>query len=518
MGAAVAVVGKGRGAPRPVNPCLVFVSCHDLRIVRYAHEVTRSAAAPRADTPARHLAGGRHHHRHRGVPQVRPDGAGRGHAGPGAGGVGGGGSGRDARRAVLCGARRDVAGGGWGVRVPAGRLRRCPGLPLRLQQLLARRGDRRRLWRGGGGIYRRYLSAGSGVVRAHHGAVRHALHPRVRSAPADRGRCDRRVRAHQLRRRHVRRTGADPAHRRQGGRYSRCCRRRVFLQQRARHCQSRRAAADRQQRVQRLWSGDVRGPVGLQRLAVPAHGRGRSAGAAAQSAARHCPRHAAGAGHLPRHQPGLPYALPFAQVASASSSAWPDAPSVAARAVRTFLGARAAPVAALIFLVSTMGSLNGTILTGARVAWASARDGLFFPSFGTLSPRSRVPLTSIVRLCVWAALLATTGTFDQLTNMAVTSYAVFWIPVVLAVIVLRRRAPLAPRPYRLRGYPLAPLLFVAVMVWIVVSAVMTTPKESIATVVLILLGLPFYPLLRRQRAHARSGAAAVLTATPAPRA
>jgi APA family basic amino acid/polyamine antiporter len=71
--------------------------------------------------------------------------------------------------------------------------------------------------------------------------------------------------------------------------------------------------------------------------------------------------------------------------------------------------------------------------------------------------------------------------------------------VVLAVIVLRRRAPLAPRPYRLRGYPLVPLLFVSVMVWIVVSALLTTPKESIATLVLILLGLPLYPLFRRRR-------------------
>jgi basic amino acid/polyamine antiporter, APA family len=193
------------------------------------------------------------------------------------------------------------------------------------------------------------------------------------------------------------------------------------------------------------------------------------------------------------------YALPFAQVTSANSSAWPDAPSVAARAVHTFLGAHAAPVAALIFLLSTIGSLNGTILTRARVAWACARDGLFFASFGALSPHSRVPLTSIVLLCVWAALLATSGTFEQLTNMAVMSYAVFWIPVVLAVIVLRRRAPLAPRPYRLRGYPLVPLLFVAVMVWIVVSALLTTPKESIATLVLILLGLPLYPLFRRRR-------------------
>ncbi|HYB34289.1 MAG TPA: amino acid permease [Steroidobacteraceae bacterium] len=207
------------------------------------------------------------------------------------------------------------------------------------------------------------------------------------------------------------------------------------------------------------------------------------------------------------------YALPFWQVASANSTAYPEAPSVAARAVQTFLGARTAPVAALIFLISTAGSLNGTILTRARVSWASARDGLFFAPFARLSPRTRVPLTALVLLCLWAALLAASGTFDQLTNMAVMSYAIFWIPVVLAVIVLRRRLPEAPRPYRLPGYPFVPLLFVLVMAWIVVSALLTTPKESLATLVLILLGLPLYPLFRRRRVQQPP-----LTSTPAPRA
>ena len=193
------------------------------------------------------------------------------------------------------------------------------------------------------------------------------------------------------------------------------------------------------------------------------------------------------------------YALPFWQVASSNSTAYPDAPSVAARAVQTFLGMRAAPVAALIFLISAAGSLNGTILTRARVAYAAARDGLFFAPFGTLSPRTRVPVISLVLLCVWAALLAVSGTFDQLTNMAVMSYALFWIPVALAVMVLRRRWPDMPRPYRLPGYPLVPLLFVLVMVWIIVSAFITTSKESITTLVLILLALPLYPLFRRRR-------------------
>jgi APA family basic amino acid/polyamine antiporter len=207
------------------------------------------------------------------------------------------------------------------------------------------------------------------------------------------------------------------------------------------------------------------------------------------------------------------YGLPFWQVASANSTAYPEAPSVAARAVQTFLGRHAAPVAALIFLISAAGSLNGTILTRARVQYSAARDGLFFAPFARLSPRSRVPLTSLLLLSVWAALLAATGTFDQLTNMAVMSYALFWIPVVLAVIVLRRRLPQAPRPYRVPLYPWVPLLFVLVMVWIVVSALITTPRESLATVALILLGLPLYPLFRRRR-RARLAAA---SASPAPR-
>ena len=161
------------------------------------------------------------------------------------------------------------------------------------------------------------------------------------------------------------------------------------------------------------------------------------------------------------------YALPFWQVTSANSTAYPEAPSVAARTVQTFLGGRAAAIAALIFLVSTIGSMNGVILSAARVPYAAARDGLFFERFARLAPVSRVPVTSLVLLAVWGALLAVTGTFDQLTNMAVMSYALFWIPVALAVIVLRHKLPHEPRPYRVPGYPLVPLLFALVMAWIV---------------------------------------------------
>jgi APA family basic amino acid/polyamine antiporter len=200
------------------------------------------------------------------------------------------------------------------------------------------------------------------------------------------------------------------------------------------------------------------------------------------------------------------YALPFWEVTSSNSTAYPDAPSVAAKAVQTFLGTKAAPAAALIFLISCIGALNGTILTRARVPYAAARDGLFFERFGRLNPRSRVPVISITLVCIWAALLAASGTFDQLTNMAVLSYAIFWIPVVLSVIVLRRKLPDAPRPYRVTGYPAVPIAFALVMAWIVVNALITRPVESAATVILILLGLPAYPLFRRRRSAALAGA------------
>ena len=147
--------------------------------------------------------------------------------------------------------------------------------------------------------------------------------------------------------------------------------------------------------------------------------------------------------------------------------------------------------------------------------YAAARDGLLFAPFARLSPVSRVPVTSLVLLSVWGALLAASGTFDQLTNMAVMSYAVFWIPVSLAVIVLRRKLPHAPRPFRVPGYPWVPLLFALVMAGIVVSALLSATFVAIATLVLIALALPLYPLFRRSRLGALS---AEVTPTPAPRA
>ncbi len=204
------------------------------------------------------------------------------------------------------------------------------------------------------------------------------------------------------------------------------------------------------------------------------------------------------------------HALPFAEVATASSTAYPEAPAVGARAVQTFLGANALSIAAIVFLISTVGALNGVLLTRARVPYAAARDGLFFRRFARLSPGASVPAASIVAHGLLAVLLTLSGTFDQLTNLATLNFVLFWALSGIALMVLRRRMADAPRPYRAPLYPWVPLAFVAIMLGVLVSTIVESPAEAAAAIGLLALGLPLYPFFRRGQA-ARVAAAARAT-------
>lgn len=203
------------------------------------------------------------------------------------------------------------------------------------------------------------------------------------------------------------------------------------------------------------------------------------------------------------------YALPFEQVATASSTAHPDAPAVGARAAQTFLGPNALSIVAIVFLISTVGSLNGVLLTRARVPYAAARDGLFFERFGRLNPGASVPAESVLLHGALGALFAISGTFDQLTNLATLAFVLFWTMSGIALFVLRRKLRDAPRPFRVPLYPIVPLAFVLIMAGIGVSTLIESPAEAGATFVLLALGLPLYPLFHRRARAAPGGAAPV---------
>jgi basic amino acid/polyamine antiporter, APA family len=196
------------------------------------------------------------------------------------------------------------------------------------------------------------------------------------------------------------------------------------------------------------------------------------------------------------------YALPFEEVRTANSTAHPGALPVATKAAQTFLGSGGQELIAIALILSALGALSGNILTGARVPFAMARDGLFFSKCGTLSASTHVPVAAIWLQAVWASVLAVSAAFDQLTDFVVFGSFIFYGLTTAALFVLRRKMPDTPRPYRTLGYPLVPVLFLAVVVWLLINTLVEKPVESVAGLVLIALGLPLYVFYRHRVALA----------------
>jgi basic amino acid/polyamine antiporter, APA family len=200
------------------------------------------------------------------------------------------------------------------------------------------------------------------------------------------------------------------------------------------------------------------------------------------------------------------YALPFNDIISSNSTSHRDALPVAAKASQVFLGEYGGRIIALAFIVSAIGALNGSILSNARVPYAMARDGIFFQSMAGLSAKTRVPVISILIQGIWSCVLALSGTFDQLTDCLLFASWIFYGLVTSSVFVLRRKLPDAERPYKTIGYPVMPMIFVLVSIWLIINTLFNRPVESVAGLVLIILGLPLYFYYRSQKAKEFSAA------------
>jgi APA family basic amino acid/polyamine antiporter len=203
------------------------------------------------------------------------------------------------------------------------------------------------------------------------------------------------------------------------------------------------------------------------------------------------------------------YALPFGEVVTSNSTKYRDALPVAAKAAQSFLGEYGGRLVAVAFVISALGALNGSILSNARVPYAMARDGLFFSTMAGLSAKTHVPVASILIQAVWSCVLALSGTFDQLTDCLLFASWIFYGLVTSSVFVLRRTMPAAPRPYKTIGYPVMPLIFVLVALWLVINTLVNRTVESVVGLVLIALGLPLYVYYRRGQRRAAKAAIAV---------
>ena len=171
---------------------------------------------------------------------------------------------------------------------------------------------------------------------------------------------------------------------------------------------------------------------------------------------------------------------------------------VGTAAAEVIFGASGATIMAVAILISTFGCNNGLILSGARVFYAMARDGLFFRRAGTLSA-NRVPAAALIFQAIWTSLLCLTGTYGQLLDYVIFAALLFYVLTTIGLFVLRRTRPEAVRPYRAIGYPVLPALYVAMASAIAIILLIAdkTRAQALSGLVLVLIGIPVYFVWRR---------------------
>jgi len=189
--------------------------------------------------------------------------------------------------------------------------------------------------------------------------------------------------------------------------------------------------------------------------------------------------------------------LAYFRVLPADSVAGTD--RVAGEMMRRILGPGGAAAVSVAAMISIFAALNGSILSGSRVPFAMARDGLFFRRVGFVHPQHRTPSVSILALSAWAALLVLSGRYDQLYTYVIFASVILYGMATASVIVLRFKRPDLPRPYRTLGYPIIPAIFVIAISCLVVSTLLKSPRESLMGLVLISVGLPFYFYWKRRQ-------------------
>ncbi|HEY7364905.1 MAG TPA: amino acid permease [Methylomirabilota bacterium] len=170
---------------------------------------------------------------------------------------------------------------------------------------------------------------------------------------------------------------------------------------------------------------------------------------------------------------------------------------VGTAAIEVVFGAGAAAVMAVAILFSTFGCNNGLILSGPRVYYAMARDGLFFQRVGLLHDRFRTPVLGLVVQAVWASVLCVSGTYGQLLDYVIFAALVFYFLTTLALFRLRRLRPDLPRPVKAFGYPVLPGLYLVAVGALMIILLFEKPLYTWPGLIIVASGIPVYLIWRR---------------------
>jgi amino acid transporter len=170
-------------------------------------------------------------------------------------------------------------------------------------------------------------------------------------------------------------------------------------------------------------------------------------------------------------------------------------PLVAADTMVALFGQIGVAVISVVVMISTFGSLMGSMVASPRIFFAMADDRLFFKPIAAVHPRFRTPWVAITLAAALGVGMVMTQTFEQLTDTFVLAMWPFYGLSVAAIYRLRRRQPHLNRPYKVIGYPLVPAVFIAASLYLVINALVTDPKWTSITFAVVLAGLPVYWLM-----------------------
>ncbi len=177
---------------------------------------------------------------------------------------------------------------------------------------------------------------------------------------------------------------------------------------------------------------------------------------------------------------------------------------VATAVMTVMFGGSATWMMALAVLVSTFGCVNGLVMTGSRVYYAMAQDGLFFRACGRVDAKTHVPVVSLWVQCAWGSALTLSGTYSDLLDYVIFAVLLFYILTIAGLFVLRRTRPEMERPYRAIGYPVLPALYIVAASVIEVLLLLYKPSYTWPGLLLVLTGIPVYwgwTLLKKKKRH-----------------
>jgi len=165
---------------------------------------------------------------------------------------------------------------------------------------------------------------------------------------------------------------------------------------------------------------------------------------------------------------------------------------VGTAAMLQMFGNTGAALMAIAIMISTFGCCNGLILSGARVYYAMAKDGLFFKSVAKVEPKFHTPKNALIVQGIWTCILCLSGTYGQLLDYIIFAVLIFYILTIGALFVLRRTQPQAERPYRAVGYPILPAVYIVMALFIDVVLLRYKPQYTWPGLIIVLLGIPVY--------------------------